>query len=142
VGSVDGNGEGLRAGEDFPPAQAESRAIKNPPRRDAGSAHLRDSSGVAPDRKNTVLRSRLGRKFRQLPGLERLGEEPLPAEIIYGGRVQDSLLPRNGKPTIGGEAMACHAAPQGFPGEPWRGQLRVSANRKQDESSPARDAGE
>jgi hypothetical protein len=57
--------------------------------------------GEAPDRKVTVLRSRLGRNFRQLPGSERLGEKPLPAAIIYERSLQDSMVTSNGEKSLG-----------------------------------------
>jgi hypothetical protein len=84
----------LRAGKDLP-----LRKQGNKKSRRGGmlvQLILRDGLGKAPDRKNPVLRSRLGRNFRQLHGSERLGEKPPPAEIIYGSRIPGSMLPGNG----------------------------------------------
>jgi hypothetical protein len=38
---------------------------------------------VTPDRGSTVLRSRVGRNYRQLQARERRRENPLFAEIVY-----------------------------------------------------------
>jgi hypothetical protein len=75
---------GLRAGKDLP-----LRRQGNKKSRRGGmlvQLILRDSFGKAPDRRNPVLRSRLGRNFRQLPGSERLARSRfLPKSFIEAG---------------------------------------------------------
>jgi hypothetical protein len=47
---------------------------------------LRQGSGVVPDSGEAILRSRLGRNYRQLPAMARLREKQHPGDIFYSKR--------------------------------------------------------
>src|ERR1700733_508540 len=84
------------ASKGFPPA-AGRKVTKNPAAAGCWVKSIERWFGYGTGQENTVLRSRLGRDFRQLHGSERLGEEPLRAGIGYEISVQEYLVPGNGE---------------------------------------------